>query len=128
MTIESNQIKLQKGDKILLPPSAFDTLARLQVDYPMLFRLTQESGQSTHCGVMEFTAEEGTCYIPFWMMQNLLLSEGGQVELRSILHPPPGSFVRFRPHDDTFLNMATQQVLRTVSTYSMATTSQKKKQ
>lgn len=43
-------------------------------------------------------------------MQNLLLSEGCQVELRSILHPPAGSFVRFRPHDDTFLNVAAQQV------------------
>ncbi len=30
---------IQEGDKILLPPSAFDILARLQVDYPMLFQL-----------------------------------------------------------------------------------------
>lgn len=43
-------------------------------------------------------------------MQNLQLPEGGQVELRSILRPPAGSFVRFRPHDDTFLEVAARQV------------------
>eukprot|EP00527_Entomoneis_sp_CCMP2396_P006209 CAMPEP_0198146698 /NCGR_PEP_ID=MMETSP1443-20131203/30894_1 /TAXON_ID=186043 /ORGANISM="Entomoneis sp., Strain CCMP2396" /LENGTH=69 /DNA_ID=CAMNT_0043810747 /DNA_START=153 /DNA_END=358 /DNA_ORIENTATION=+ len=35
----ADKAHLEKGDKILLPPSAFDTLARLQVDYPMLFKL-----------------------------------------------------------------------------------------
>lgn len=35
------------------------------------------SGKKTHCGVLEFSAAEGTCYLPFWMMQNLLLEEGG---------------------------------------------------
>lgn len=45
------------------------------------------------------------------MMQSLLLVEGARVELRSILRPPAGSFVRFKPHDDTFLDLAARQVL-----------------
>ncbi len=42
----------------------------------MLFELKNgTSGKRTHCGVLEFTAPEGHCYLPFWMMQNLMLEE-----------------------------------------------------
>ncbi len=45
--------------------------------YPMLFKLTNEArGRSTHCGVLEFVADEGMMYIPYWMLQNLQLEEG----------------------------------------------------
>lgn len=65
------------GDKIFLPPSALDKLARMNVEYPMLFELSSCGNgvdKKTHCGVLEFSAEEGWCYMPFWMMQNLLVS------------------------------------------------------
>ena len=80
-----------------MPPSAFDTLARLQVDYPMLFRLTSSTDdRTTHCGVLEFSAEEGTCYIPFWMMQNLLIEEGGVLTVTNV-SLPKANFVKFQP-------------------------------
>ncbi len=66
---------VEEGDKIFLPPSALDKLSRMNVDYPMLFEITNNFiGKKTHCGVLEFSAEEGWCYMPFWMMQNLLVS------------------------------------------------------
>ena len=96
----------QKGDKILLPPSAFDTLARLQVDYPMLFRLENPNkGTMTHCGVLEFTAEEGSCYIPFWMMQNLLLEEGGLLTVTNVSFPK-ATFVKLQPQHVDFLEIS----------------------
>lgn len=64
----ADKAHLEGGDKIILPPSALDTLSRLLVEYPMLFNLSTESGGATHCGVLEFSAPEGSCYIPFWMM------------------------------------------------------------
>merc|ERR1719456_1432174 len=65
---------LEKGNKIILPQSALDHLARLNISYPMLFEMTNPSLESrTHAGVQEFIAEEGTCYLPYWMMCNLLL-------------------------------------------------------
>ena len=67
---------IDEGDKILLPPSALDVLARMNVEYPMLFELRNDAlGKKTHCGVLEFSAEEGRCYMPFWMMQNMLVRE-----------------------------------------------------
>jgi len=96
---------LEKGDKILLPPSAFDTLARLQVDYPMLFRLENtETGKQTHSGVLEFTAEEGTCFIPFWMMQNLLIEEGALLTVVNI-SLPKATFVKLQPQHVDFLEI-----------------------
>lgn len=51
-------------------------------------------------------------FLPYWLMQNLLLSEGARVELRSLLQPPAGSFVRFKPHNDSFLGVAARQVTK----------------
>ncbi|KAI2512624.1 Ubiquitin fusion degradation protein UFD1 [Fragilaria crotonensis] len=98
--------QLEKGDKILLPPSAFDTLARLQVDYPMLFQLSSETkGTMTHSGVLEFTAEEGSCYIPFWMMQNLLIEEGTVITVTNI-SLPKATFVKLQPQHEDFLEIS----------------------
>ena len=64
--------EIYNGDKIFLPPSALDRLARMNIEYPMLFEVTNEfAGRRTHCGVLEFSAEEGFCYMPYWMMDNL---------------------------------------------------------
>lgn len=96
---------LEGGDKILLPPSAFDTLARLNVDYPMLFQLqSSEKGTLTHCGVLEFTAEEGSIYIPFWMMQNLLIMEGSLITVTNV-SLPKANFVKLQPQHVDFLNI-----------------------
>jgi len=105
-TFKTERIKQKKGDKILLPPSAFDTLARLQVDYPMLFKLSSSvDNKSTHSGVLEFTAEEGTCYIPFWMMQNLLIEEGAVITVTNV-SLPKATFVKLQPQSVDFLEIS----------------------
>ncbi|KAL7554584.1 hypothetical protein ACHAWF_018067 [Thalassiosira exigua] len=97
---------LEQGDKILLPPSAFDVLARLQVDYPMLFQLqSPDKGTLTHCGVLEFTAEEGSCVVPFWMMQNLLIEEGSVLTVSNV-SLPKASFVKFQAQHVDFLEIS----------------------
>mmetsp|Transcript_31224 Transcript_31224/g.75473 ORF Transcript_31224/g.75473 Transcript_31224/m.75473 type:complete len:410 (+) Transcript_31224:151-1380(+) len=102
----ADKAQLEKGDKILLPPSAFDTLARLQVDYPMLFRLSSDvENKTTHCGVLEFTADEGTCYIPFWMMQNLLIEEGSLITVTNV-SLPKATFVKLQPQSVDFLEIS----------------------
>lgn len=96
---------LEHGGKIILPPSALDQLTRLNIVYPMLFKLTNTAAnRTTHCGVLEFVADEGKVYIPYWMMQNLTLEEGGllQVESASL---PVATFAKFQPHSTEFLDM-----------------------
>ena len=73
---------LEHGGKIIMPPSALDQLTRLNIVYPMLFKLTNNAtGRTTPCGVLEFVADEGKIFIPYWMMQNLTLDEGGLLQV-----------------------------------------------
>merc|ERR1711991_432754 len=105
MAFKGNE-KLDDGGKILLPPSALDYLSRLNISWPVFFNIRNPTtNRQTHCGVQEFTAEEGTCYMPYWMMNQLGLGEGGllvvkQRDLR------PGTFVQIQPHSKAFLDIS----------------------
>ncbi|KAG0723700.1 Ubiquitin recognition factor in ER-associated degradation protein 1 [Chionoecetes opilio] len=96
---------VENGGKIIMPPSALDVLTRLNIVYPMLFKLTnQRANRHTHCGVLEFVADEGKVYIPYWMMRNLLLDEGElvHIESRSL---PVATFSKFEPQSVEFLDI-----------------------
>lgn len=97
--------ELEKGNKIILPQSALDHLARLNISYPMLFEITNPAtSRRTHCGVQEFIAEEGTCYLPYWMLCNLLLQEGDLVRVTNT-SLPMGSYVKLQPVSSDFLDI-----------------------
>lgn len=96
---------LEAGDKILLPPSALDTLSRMMVEYPMLFRLESESGMSTHSGVLEFSAPEGSVYLPHWVMQNLLIPEGGILTVKNI-SLPKAKLIKLKPQHVDWLEIS----------------------
>ena len=56
------------GGKVILPPSALDKLTRMHIVYPMMFELVNGAKERTsHAGVLEFIAEEGKIYVPFWV-------------------------------------------------------------
>nr|AAW26469.1 SJCHGC05907 protein [Schistosoma japonicum] len=97
---------VEKGGKIIMPPSALDVLTRLNVQYPMLFKLTnQQANRTTHCGVLEFVADEGRIYVPYWMLKNLDLEEGGLVSVVNAALPV-ASFARFQPQSTDFLDIS----------------------
>jgi ubiquitin fusion degradation protein 1 len=94
------------GGKIFLPASALDKLTQLHITYPMLFELINGArGKSTHAGVLEFTAEEGRCYLPYWLMQTLLLEPGDLLQTKST-DLPPGSFIKLQPQNTNFLDIS----------------------
>ncbi|EIE23851.1 UFD1-domain-containing protein [Coccomyxa subellipsoidea C-169] len=96
----------ETGNKIFLPSSALDRLASLHIEYPMLFKVeSRGNGRSTHCGVLEFSADEGLVYMPYWMMQNLLVEEGSVVTVSSATLPK-GSYVKLQPHTSDFLDIS----------------------
>lgn len=56
------------GGKVIMPPSALDKLTRLHITYPMLFELHNGAKETmTHAGVLEFIADEGKIYLPYWV-------------------------------------------------------------
>jgi len=96
---------VEAGGKIIMPPSALDQLTRLHIVYPMLFKLTNKKvNRTTHCGVLEFVADEGKIYIPYWMMQNLMLDEGGLIQVESATLPV-ATYSKFQPQSAEFLDL-----------------------
>jgi len=99
--------QLENGGKIILPSSALHHLAQLKIEYPMLFELRNKQLRElrTHCGVLEFVAEEGYCYVPYWMMKLLALEEGDFISVRSA-KLPRGTYVKFQPRSTSFLEIS----------------------
>ncbi|KAL9313749.1 hypothetical protein ACSQ67_019201 [Phaseolus vulgaris] len=53
---------------VIMPPSALVRVASLHIDYPMLFEPRNDAAERvSYCGVLEFTAEEGMIYMPYWV-------------------------------------------------------------
>jgi len=97
---------LEAGGKIVLPPSALQSMSSMQLTYPLLFELKNYAfpSRKVHCGVLEFVADEGQMFIPYWLMQNLAVTTGDFVSLRTI-SLPKASFVKFQPQSKEFLDI-----------------------
>lgn len=112
--------ELENGDKMILPQSALADLTSREVQYPMMFRVENPSRtMHTHCGVSEFTAVEGRCHLPYWIMENLMVPEGAMISVRNV-QLPKGKFVKFQPHSTDFTRISNpravlEKVLRTYS-------------
>lgn len=94
------------GGKIFLPASALDKLTQLHITYPMLFELINGAKQKmTHAGVLEFTAEEGRCYLPYWILVRLGLEPGDLLQTKST-DLRPGQFIKLQPQSTSFLEIS----------------------
>ncbi|CAH2233961.1 jg21442 [Pararge aegeria aegeria] len=90
---------VERGGKIIMPPSALELLTRLNIEYPMIFKLTnKKTKRITHCGVLEFVADEGR------MMANLVLEEGALIQIESV-SLPVATFSKFQPLSEDFLDI-----------------------
>ncbi|EZG47331.1 ubiquitin fusion degradation protein 1 [Gregarina niphandrodes] len=102
---------LDVGNKILLPSSALSALATQEVVWPMLFELSNtDKNKNTHCGVLEFSAEENNCYLPPWMMRNLQLDDGDLLRVTNV-SLPKGNFVKIQPVTSDFLNLTNHRAV-----------------
>lgn len=96
---------VERGGKIIMPPSALEALTRLNITYPMLFKLSNtKMNRTTHCGVLEFVADENKVYLPYWMMRNLILEEGDIIDVESV-SLAVATFSKFQPLSSDFLDI-----------------------
>ncbi|CAN0879106.1 Ubiquitin recognition factor in ER-associated degradation protein 1 [Linum grandiflorum] len=111
---------LEQGGQIIMPESALMKLLDNGVSYPILFSIKNESNsdsKESHCGVSEFTAEEGTVMMPKWMMQNLNLEPGEIVKLKNVdTGLEKCTFAKLQPHSVEFwairdMKTALEQIL-----------------
>ncbi|KAL1616214.1 ubiquitin fusion degradation protein [Diplodia seriata] len=100
------RVEANHGGKVFMPPSALDKLTRLHITYPMLFELINGAAQKrTHAGVLEFTAEEGKIYLPYWLMQTLQMEPGDLIQVKST-DLPLGNFIKLQPQSADFLDIS----------------------
>jgi len=71
----------------------------------MLFNLKSSLGCATHVGVLEFSAEEGCCYVPYWIMNNLSLEEGSLVTCTNV-SLPKATAIKLKPQSVAFLEIS----------------------
>ena len=74
---EYKREEINRGGRILMPPSELEVLLDENVPNPSgkMFRV-ESGGKCMHCGVFEFTAPRGSVIFPQWMMDNLNLKNG----------------------------------------------------
>ncbi|KAL3534147.1 hypothetical protein ACH5RR_002608 [Cinchona calisaya] len=108
---------LEDGNRIIMPPSALERLANMQnIEYPIMFEIKksttdyssdhhqQPQPKISHCGVLEFTADDGFVYLPEWMMKNLKLRPGSIVVLKYV-KLLGGKFMKIQPHCTSFIQL-----------------------
>ncbi|CAD6239608.1 unnamed protein product [Miscanthus lutarioriparius] len=95
----------EDGNRVIMPLSALDRLARLNIQYPMLFQIKNPSTERvTHCGVLEFVSDEGFIHMPSWLMAHLGVLENEIVLVRST-SLPKATFIKLQAHTKDFLNV-----------------------
>ncbi|WUR04099.1 ubiquitin fusion degradation protein 1 (UFD1) [Vairimorpha necatrix] len=93
------------GGKVFLPQSVLEDFVVLQIQPPYTFQIERtDKSKSTHCGVLEFTAEEDSVFIPRWIHNQLGLQDGEEIKLsyKIIEH---GTHLKLLPHSPNFLEV-----------------------
>ncbi|KAF3445222.1 hypothetical protein FNV43_RR14916 [Rhamnella rubrinervis] len=76
------------------------------IQYPMSFELRNPRTQKlTHCGVMEFSSEEGHVLLPDWMMEKMGF-EAGELAMIKNVNLVKGTYVKLQPHTTDFLRIS----------------------
>ncbi|KAJ2510988.1 ubiquitin fusion degradation protein [Coemansia sp. RSA 2049] len=104
---DGNKQHLNNGGMIFMPSSALEVFNHPGVVLPLQLRLQNDESDEaicTHCGLLEFTAEEGRVYLPQWMMETLDLYPGDTVETINVALLR-GSMVKLQPQSVDFLDI-----------------------
>ncbi len=108
MPSRTERFELLYGGKIVMPQSALAELSEMDLEWPLVFKLTKNASEgdqiSTHSGVLEFTAEEGRIYLPGWMMRTLMAEDGDVIDVDDVALPL-GTFVKLQPQNVNFLDI-----------------------
>uniref|UniRef100_A0A1D1ZJX7 Ubiquitin fusion degradation protein 1 n=1 Tax=Anthurium amnicola TaxID=1678845 RepID=A0A1D1ZJX7_9ARAE len=121
------------GDKIKLPPSCFTELSdQGALDKgPMYFRLSKVDGstspeRTTHSGVLEFTANEGSVELPPHVWSNLFCD--GEVDAPLVevhyVSLPKGTYAKLQPEEMGFSDIPYHKAVLETSLRRHATLSQ----
>jgi ubiquitin fusion degradation protein 1 len=87
--------------KIIFPVSASEELFSQEITFPIQFEISSQT-KTTHCGVWEFTAKEGFCYLPDWLMEQLNIKENDIISVKNV-SLTKANFIKFNAQTESFL-------------------------
>ncbi|GKE60561.1 ubiquitin fusion degradation protein 1, partial [Tanacetum coccineum] len=107
-----NKNHLEAGNRIIMPESTLEKIIYSHdLVYPMVFRIEKsDTSLYSHCGVIEFSADEGTVNMPTWMMTNMKLQEGEVVDIEYTTLPK-GTYIKIQPHATKFTTLSDHKSL-----------------
>lgn len=128
------------GDKIKLPPSCFSELSDQGAfdKGPLYFQLSlvggesskdsadQKNSRTTHSGVLEFTAEEGSVGLPPHVWRNLFATDAPMTNMVEIRYTwlPKGTYAKLQPDRIGFSDLPNHKAILETSLRQHATLSQ----
>ncbi|KAG8391687.1 hypothetical protein BUALT_Bualt01G0213200 [Buddleja alternifolia] len=107
-----------------MPLSTLSKIVSVRLKYPLLFQIESYNDKIvSHCGVLEFEAEEGSIYLPEWMMKNLKLQEGDLAIIRNTAMPN-GRYIKLQPHTTSFIQVSDPRAVleKTLRSFTCLTT------
>lgn len=97
--------EIEFSNSIILPNSALSILSSTNCFNSkdrIFFRILNiELNIHTHCTVADFTAEEGKCYLPEHIFDQLALEKGQKVNIRMV-KLELGYYIKLQPHKNEF--------------------------
>jgi ubiquitin fusion degradation protein 1 len=96
--VMSNKPFHEDGDKIILPQKALLKVKPSSDGSPLIFKITNPETELSMCvGVIEFTALNGTCYVPYWIMNQLAIGEGKKLQILDC-KIPKATYIKIKLH------------------------------
>lgn len=97
---------ISNSNKIILPVRILKSLESSRLMGNILFfkveNLKNEYGYI--CGVHDFTAVDGTCNVPYHIMNQIGVGEGDPIRI-SLYNPPSAEYIKLRPHTTAFIEL-----------------------
>ncbi|AEA38838.1 ubiquitin fusion degradation protein (nucleomorph) [Cryptomonas paramecium] len=95
-----------KENKMILPISVLEEVNKFNLKWPLIFKIKNNLYQKeTHCGILEFTSDEGCAYIPHWILKNLFSTEGETLFFEHI-ELEKGNYVKIQPQTKDFIKVS----------------------
>jgi len=102
---------IENGDKIILPQSILQSIDQYDDNSPLTFEIYNNSNnRKCHCGVYEFTGDDGCAYIPYWMFCNLGIEEGSYLTFKQ-KKLEKGYFLKIQPQDKEFYDLSNPKAI-----------------
>ncbi|GJS61354.1 ubiquitin fusion degradation protein 1 [Tanacetum coccineum] len=98
---------LEAGNKIISCPASSAVVDK--TGFCVTFRIAT-STLHYHCGVAEFTADEGFVFLPMWMMKKLKIRECDIVNIQNKCLPE-GNYIKVQPNTTKFIALSDHKLL-----------------